>query len=160
MQVIRSILVANRGEIAVRVMVTAKSLGYRTIAVYSRADADAPHVHMADDAVLLGPAAVTESYLDPERILRAAVATDTAGLEAFEGGVRKQVRKCAPGANAATKEILLATRRLDQDSMVDFAAGKFARCMLAEEGREGIAAFVEKRKPAWAETVTGSAACK
>ena len=70
-----SILVANRGEIAVRIMATAQSLGYRAIAVYSEADAGAPHVRMADDAVLIGPAPVGESYLDMERILKAAAAS-------------------------------------------------------------------------------------
>ncbi len=66
-----SILVANRGEIAVRVMRSAQALGYRAIAVYSEADAQAPHVQMADDAVLIGPAPVGESYLDMDRILNA-----------------------------------------------------------------------------------------
>ncbi len=70
-----SILVANRGEIAVRVMRTAQSLGYRAIAVYSEADANAPHVKMADDAALLGPPPVAESYLNMERILQAAKET-------------------------------------------------------------------------------------
>ncbi len=67
-----SILVANRGEIALRVMKTARSLGYRTIAVYSEADATAPHVKFADDAVCVGPAPVGESYLRADKILEAA----------------------------------------------------------------------------------------
>jgi geranyl-CoA carboxylase alpha subunit len=78
-----TILVANRGEIAVRVLRTAKALGYRTVAVYSDADAAAPHVALADDAVLLGPAPVAESYLSVERILAAAAAT---GAEAVHPG--------------------------------------------------------------------------
>ena len=77
------------------------------------------------------------------------VVEDAAGLEAVEAEVRKQVMRCAPGANAVTKEILLATRHLDRPAMLDFAADGFARCMLGEEGREGIASFLEKRKPAW-----------
>lgn len=77
------------------------------------------------------------------------VVDDAAGLEAVEAGVRRQVQRCAPGANAVTKEILLATRHLDRDAMLDFAARGFAGCMLGEEGREGIASFLEKRKPAW-----------
>ena len=66
------ILVANRGEIAWRVMRTAKAMGYRTVAVYSDADKDAPHVAFADEAVRIGPAAVSESYLSIDRILEAA----------------------------------------------------------------------------------------
>lgn len=71
----QSILVANRGEIACRVMRTAKALGLRTIAVYSEADAGAPHVQMADDAFFLGPAPVAESYLSIDRIVAAIKAT-------------------------------------------------------------------------------------
>ncbi len=66
------ILVANRGEIACRVFRTASALGYETVAVYSEADKDAPHVALADQSVLIGPAEVAESYLNVERILDAA----------------------------------------------------------------------------------------
>ncbi len=69
------ILVANRGEIACRVMRTAKAMGIATVAVYSDADARAPHVLMADERVRLGPAPAAQSYLDPELILAAAKAT-------------------------------------------------------------------------------------
>ena len=67
-----SILVANRGEIACRVMRTAKAQGYRTVAVYSEADATAPHVQMADEAICIGPSPVNESYLVQDNILQAA----------------------------------------------------------------------------------------
>ncbi len=67
-----TILVANRGEIACRVMRTARALGYRTVAVYSEADADAPHVAMADRAVCIGPAPVGQSYLQMQAIIDAA----------------------------------------------------------------------------------------
>jgi geranyl-CoA carboxylase alpha subunit len=70
-----SILVANRGEIACRVIRTARQLGYRTIAVYSDVDAAAPHVQLADESVLIGPGPVTESYLVPDLILKAAEAS-------------------------------------------------------------------------------------
>ncbi|MBW4933939.1 acetyl/propionyl/methylcrotonyl-CoA carboxylase subunit alpha [Marinobacter sp. F4206] len=66
------LLIANRGEIAVRVIRTAKAIGYRTVAVYSEADANALHVHEADEAVCLGPAQVTASYLNADAILEAA----------------------------------------------------------------------------------------
>src|SRR6186713_1836530 len=67
------VLVANRGEIAVRVIRTLRRLGIRSIAVYSDTDADAPHVPLADEAVRIGPPPATESYLDPESITAGAV---------------------------------------------------------------------------------------
>ncbi len=69
---LRSLLVANRGEIACRIFRTARRLGVRTIAVYSDADAGARHVRAADEALRLGPASARESYLDVARILAAA----------------------------------------------------------------------------------------
>jgi geranyl-CoA carboxylase alpha subunit len=78
-----SILIANRGEIACRVIRTAKQLGYRTIAVYSDADAGAPHVYLADDAVCIGSGPVSESYLNPKLILQAAA---TSGAESIHPG--------------------------------------------------------------------------
>ncbi len=71
----KKILVANRGEIACRVMRTAKAMGIKTVAVYSDADARAPHVLMADESVRLGPAPAAESYLKAELILIAAKET-------------------------------------------------------------------------------------
>ena len=68
----RSVLVANRGGIARRVFRACRQLGIRTIAGYSEADRDAPHVRDADDAVLVGPAPARESYLAIEKILEAA----------------------------------------------------------------------------------------
>jgi len=78
-----SILIANRGEIACRVIRTAKKLGYRTVAVYSDADAGAPHVKLADDAVRIGSGPVGESYLVPELILQAAASS---GAESIHPG--------------------------------------------------------------------------
>lgn len=79
------------------------------------------------------------------------LAADPAGLEDFEREIRAAVAGCAPGANAFTKEILLATRTLVGDDLVDLAAMRFATALLGDEGREGVAAFVEKRKPRWAQ---------
>jgi 3-methylcrotonyl-CoA carboxylase alpha subunit len=80
MPMIDSLLIANRGEIACRVIRTARRMGVRTIAVYSDADANALHVRMADEAVHIGPSPVRESYLVGEKILAAAKATGAAAI--------------------------------------------------------------------------------
>ncbi|HEY2071364.1 MAG TPA: biotin carboxylase N-terminal domain-containing protein [Rhizomicrobium sp.] len=79
----KTVLIANRGEIACRVIRTARRMGVRTVAVYSDADAGAAHVAMADEAVRLGPAPARESYLRADTILAAAKAT---GAEAIHPG--------------------------------------------------------------------------
>ncbi|WCL52688.1 acetyl/propionyl/methylcrotonyl-CoA carboxylase subunit alpha [Gimibacter soli] len=83
MRKIRKLLIANRGEIAVRVMRTAKALGIRTVAVYSDADAKAWHVEAADEAVHIGPASAGESYLVGAKLLDAAKRT---GADAIHPG--------------------------------------------------------------------------
>ncbi len=79
----QSLLIANRGEIACRVIRTARRLGVRTVAVYSDADAKALHVRMADEAVHIGPSPAAESYLRGDRIIEAA---DAMGTEAIHPG--------------------------------------------------------------------------
>ncbi|MBA3448556.1 MAG: acetyl/propionyl/methylcrotonyl-CoA carboxylase subunit alpha [Pseudaminobacter sp.] len=79
----KKILIANRGEIACRVIKTARKMGIVTVAVYSDADRDAVHVEMADEAVHIGPAAASQSYLVPEKIIEACKAT---GAEAVHPG--------------------------------------------------------------------------
>src|SRR3569833_1613742 len=79
----KKILIANRGEIACRVIRTAKRMGIKTVAVYSDADARAPHVKMADEGVRLGPPPASESYLKAELIIDACKAT---GAEAVHPG--------------------------------------------------------------------------
>ncbi|MBV1900224.1 MAG: acetyl/propionyl/methylcrotonyl-CoA carboxylase subunit alpha [Kordiimonadaceae bacterium] len=79
----KKILIANRGEIACRVIKTAREMGIKTVAVYSDADADALHVEMADEAVHIGPAAAAESYLIADKILQAAKDT---GADAIHPG--------------------------------------------------------------------------
>ena len=77
------ILIANRGEIACRILRTAHQLGYRTVAVHSDADADALHVQLADEAVRIGPPPAAESYLNIDALLTAARAT---GADAVHPG--------------------------------------------------------------------------
>jgi propionyl-CoA carboxylase alpha chain len=79
----RKILIANRGEIACRIIKTARRMGIATVAVYSDADRDALHVEMADEAVAIGPAPAAQSYLQVERIVRAA---RDSGAEAVHPG--------------------------------------------------------------------------
>lgn len=79
----KKILIANRGEIACRVIATAKKMGIATVAVYSEADKDARHVELADEAVLLGPAPSRESYLVADKIIAACKQT---GAEALHPG--------------------------------------------------------------------------
>ena len=75
----KRILIANRGEIACRVIKTARRMGIETVAVYSEADRDALHVEMADDAVLIGPPAAAESYLLIDKIVDACRKTGARG---------------------------------------------------------------------------------
>ena len=79
----KKILIANRGEIACRVIATARKMGIATVAVYSEADKDARHVLLADESVLLGPAPSRESYLVADKIIAAAKQT---GAQAIHPG--------------------------------------------------------------------------
>ena len=79
----KKILIANRGEIALRIMKTARKMGIKTVAVFSEADRHSPHVKFADEAVLLGPAPSSESYLVMDKIIKA---TKDTGAEAIHPG--------------------------------------------------------------------------
>ena len=79
----KKLLVANRGEIALRIMRTARQMGIATVAVYSEADADAPHVQFADEAYLVGPAPSNQSYLNVEAVVAACTAS---GADAVHPG--------------------------------------------------------------------------
>ncbi|MFN3579471.1 MAG: acetyl/propionyl/methylcrotonyl-CoA carboxylase subunit alpha [Pseudomonas sp.] len=83
MPTFNSILVANRGEIACRILRTAQALGYRTVTVYSEADSDSPHLQLADQALCIGPAAASQSYLNIPAIISAA---QRSGAQAIHPG--------------------------------------------------------------------------
>ena len=79
----KKLLIANRGEIAVRIIRAARELGIQTVAVYSEADKDSLHTILADEAICIGPARSTESYLNMNRVLSAAIVT---GAQAIHPG--------------------------------------------------------------------------
>ena len=91
----KKILIANRGEIACRVMKTAKRMGIKTIAVYSEADAGALHVEMADEAVAIGPAPAAQSYLRIEAILAAVQRTGADAVHPGYGFLSENTRFAA-----------------------------------------------------------------
>src|ERR1700709_936857 len=76
----QKILIGNRGEIAMRVMRTAKEMGIKTVAVFSEADRNMPFVRYADEAVCIGPALSSQSYLRGEKIIAAALKTGAQGI--------------------------------------------------------------------------------
>lgn len=121
------ILIANRGEIAVRVNRTAQALGYRTVAVFSDADHEAPHVREADEAVRLGPAPASESYLNIEPILEATRLTGADAVHPGYGFLSENaafVSACAEngisfiGPPAHAME-LMGSKRRSKEAMAD-----------------------------------------
>ena len=78
------------------------------------------------------------------------VVDDAAALEARVTRLVADIRRCAPGANATTKRLLMAQRTTALPELLDLSSAEFARCLRGAEGQEGVAAFLEKRQPAWA----------
>ena len=79
------------------------------------------------------------------------VVADVAALDAIEAEIRTGVRRCAPGANAETKALIMALPSMTAQEGRSAGGYAFARCMMSDEGAEGVASFIEKRKPVWAE---------
>jgi geranyl-CoA carboxylase alpha subunit len=121
------VLVANRGEIAVRVMQTAKAMGYQTVAVYSDADANARHVQEADEAVYIGASKVSESYLSITNIIEACKKTGADAVHPGYGFLSENTdfaQACMTtsitfiGPNAAAIE-LMGSKRLSKIAMIE-----------------------------------------
>ena len=124
----QKILVANRGEIAVRVMQTAKQMGIKTVAVYSEADRNALHVQVADEAAFIGAAPSAESYLLGDKIIEVAKAHNVDGIHPGYGflsenaGFAKKVREAGiifigPGEKAIT---VMGSKLAAKDAVKNF----------------------------------------
>ena len=87
------ILIANRGEIALRVLRTCKEMGIKTVAVYSTADRDSLHVRFADEAVCIGPPASSESYLDIPKIIAACEITNADAVQVMVSFLKMQISR-------------------------------------------------------------------
>src|SRR5205814_1723533 len=120
----RKILIANRGEIACRIIRTARRMGIETVAVYSDADAQALHVVMADQAVNIGPPAASQSYLDIERILGACRRTDTEAVHPGYGFLSE--RAAFPRALEAAGIVFIGPDARTIETMGDKIASKKA----------------------------------
>ncbi len=109
----RKILIANRGEIACRVIKTARKMGIATVAVYSDADADALHVEMADEAVHIGPPPAAQSYLLIDKIV-AACKADRRGSRASRLRISLRARRLRRGAESRRHRLHRAERARDR----------------------------------------------
>ncbi len=145
------VLVANRGEIAVRVMRTAKAMGYQTVAVYSKADTNALHVQLADEAVCIGEPKVSESYLNVENILNAAKLTGADAIHPGYGFLSENAEFAQACKNAGITFIgptpdaieLMGSKRLSKIAMIK--AG--VPCIPGYEGGEqGLAHLTAQGK--------------
>ncbi|POA21235.1 3-methylcrotonyl-CoA carboxylase [Pseudomonas sp. FW300-N1A1] len=140
MPTLRKILIANRGEIACRIQRTAQALGYRTVAVFSDADADALHVRMADEAINIGPAAVAQSYLNAEAIIDAARRSGADAIHPGYGFLSENADFASACADAGLTFIgpspaaieLMGSKRLSKIAML--AAG--VPCIAGYQGPE------------------------
>ena len=149
---IRKLLVANRGEIACRVMATCQSLGIKTVAVYSSVDKDALHVQMADEAVHIGPPSASESYLVIDKIIGAAKATGADAVHPGYGFLSENpgfANRCADegiifiGPSAASMDAMAlkgAAKKIMTDAGVPVVPGYHGD----EQSDEFLAAEAEK----------------
>ncbi|HET8937477.1 MAG TPA: biotin carboxylase N-terminal domain-containing protein [Polyangiales bacterium] len=149
---LHKILIANRAEIACRVIRSAQALGYRAVAVFSDADRDAPHVQLADEAVCIGPGPAAESYLSIERILEACKRTGADALHPGYGFLSENpalVEACAaasvtfigPSANAMR---LMGDKALAKQRMIDAGVPTAAAYLGSDQSLTKLAAEAER----------------
>src|SRR5918998_3112283 len=125
----KRILIANRGEIACRIIKTARRMGIETVAVYSEADRDALHVEMADEAVPIGPAPATQSYLVIEKIVAACRQTGADAVHPGYGFLSE--REAFPQALAAAGIVFIGPNVKAIAAMGDKIASKKAAAAAA-----------------------------
>ncbi|MDX1804047.1 MAG: acetyl-CoA carboxylase biotin carboxylase subunit, partial [Alcanivorax sp.] len=123
------ILIANRGEIACRVIATAQSLGYRTVAVYSEPDAMARHVQLADEAVCIGPALASESYLNIDALLDACRQTGAGAVHPGYGFLSENA-----GFSRACREAGITFIGPDEDAIHLMGSKRLSKIAMIEAG--------------------------
>ena len=123
------ILIANRGEIALRIIRACKEMGIRSVAVYSEADEESLHVQMADEAICIGPAAAAESYLNIPAVISAAEVSDAVGIHPGDGFLSEN----AEFAAAVEAHVKVSALLTDQRSLLQ----QLARRLLEKEVVEG-----------------------
>ncbi len=143
----RKILIANRGEIAVRIIRACRELGIKTVAVYSEADREALHTQLADESICIGPAASSESYLNMERILSATIASKADAIHPGFGFLSENTKfveiceKCNITFIGPTSSMIHAmgnkseARKTMQEAGVPIIPGTEEPVYLAEEGK-------------------------
>ena len=123
------ILIANRGEIACRVIATAQSLGYRTVAVYSEPDAGARHVQLADEAVCVGPALASASYLNVDALLDACRKTGADAVHPGYGFLSENA-----GFSRACKDAGITFIGPDEDAIHLMGSKRLSKLAMIEAG--------------------------
>ncbi|STP29751.1 acetyl-CoA carboxylase, biotin carboxylase subunit [Enterococcus durans] len=142
------VLIANRGEIAVRIIRACRELGIQTVAVYSQADADALHTQLADEAICIGPAKATDSYLNVQEVLSAAIVTKAEAIHPGFGFLSENSRFASMceecniafiGPKSATIDAMgnkINARRLMQEANVPVIPGSDGVLLTVEEALE------------------------